>query len=1717
MKLRLLNLLFVLIGLTLSTVIAPRPVLANDNCCGFNGQNCSSDQEWQNGWNACNNNACPGYAGCAKGSGGSGGSTPAPSQGSSGSNICGAGGAQGCAGKPVGYIMNVGIERLRCFKQTPQSTSCGRQYVDSNGNYTSGSDNSSAGSGNSSSGSGSGTGTSTPTATRCTDGSADHCMGEIYNTVKTIPGSSTLIRCEKRQDSTRCKRTIVEDNATPDQISESLPTTGQACSGANSKCRNANDTCRQNNGQGAFRCLPSNTEGIPPTITAFRLLQGADAINLVCQAETSCSGNNCYTTKAACETELASRKKQIQFERSCTASKGKILTCSNGQHCVDARLSTTCAEFEQSNKLPTTPPEEMKKICQQAGAERLEECRVVIQENGACGGSGQVCAMGLECLIISGQAPNRSCRKPLQLPDGNQIITVYSNETGACVSKQIRRSEAAWDTVHFENPANCARSLNSLPQRYKLSQGSNNSQPTCSSQTTPCGPNDICFNDLASCQARACEDGAKNLTCNDFAVDYVCNNGTVTCRSGGGVMMLGQNDRCALLGNHSNCVCRIGVLSMNLTKGDSRVCTIDLLLQDRADKASPYAQEGDLCDSRQCDPSKPISCQPAPNIPEYADVSPGTRVCIGVQDQVKGSLGKACQVAPDGSNNCAPGLSCLLDPNKANDGRTCVAPINVATREGDTCSNVILCAEGLRCASLDGRRQCIPSNLSVENPVVQCQNQSGAHTYCRCENLTQPNGQRYFDNEGNLVTAEACVAGNSCVAYCQAQAQGTTQSVRLGEGEEGWRPLGIGQDCHKCSAGDQRKDCPFASQETCQANSTAAGIANSTVKFNAGAICEGPDGSLNSQVCREGLICRRETTLLSLIGINQPSNLGKCLGPANATNQTVTQECTNNPSLCTEVGLTCMNDPLLPNRKICQIPSSVKKEGESCNPLVGRVGCEDGLVCTKTNQTGFTCVGPNSVEASCAARGVFYQMCNTTNAQGENIRQCLNTLNGSCAAFTSAVENNQVAPGERRWKLAVNQATCAECKVGESRDLCRYTAQPQCQSVQVALYSQSQNNQLAAGEICQAQDGTLHGEWCQSGLLCAPIAVDYGSPGPARCHQPQAVTNSTCTRVDQLGRRVPDDSLCFGAKCMYDAKRSGYVCKSPDTEIPEESRRVIAADDLDRTCHDPSGCFCATPNANGEISNTPIAQNQICPVLENQTCALPSDLGNTCGVNNTGTCVYLNDSTTLTCTTGAIDSASQSTCSERMCNCSRGNVSVNYCTFTGDSCQSACQLSTVQEQLDQKEQEQAQAVLRTLQNIGRTAENAFKGLISLYTNATKAARVSTTEQNFTDAATQFQTSNQSSNGPRLMSRGVRCESGLECQSGLCTSNSKLSREFGMGPVAGSAKVCADFSDLLQDGVEGCFNDAACKSGSCRNGICQASEYRTPQILAGQRCAQEASLGCLCRLPDGNSAHIDANQECLVPVSGTCTNQAQCGGVAVCQQVTASRSECAASQVQIITPVLEERAEEVVSTGTALLENGQTCTSGVECRGGFCTNHDGNLSTPKQCSNYAELLNEGQTCGSPGQCKSGLCQNFVCTAAEQKKIVFPGQTCDSSEGCQCRGDNETLPYSQEIGEGASCVVPEGEICTLASQCSAGFLCVQEETGRPSVCRNPARMITEERTCRESGRKFCSQCWNAYNFQVSLSATDPNVSHPGTAPAFCVDNSQACSCPNIPGGQ
>lgn len=1632
MKHLFLRTLLLIALLSSALISAPlQPVLAGDNCCGANGQNCSSDQEWQNGWNACNNNACPGYAGCSKGSAPSGGGESSGS-GSSGSNICGAGGAQGCAGKPVGYIMTVGTERLKCFKQTAQSTTCGRQYVDSAGNYTSGSDNSSAGCGNN---------CPTPTpqpgaATRCASGSADHCTGEAYGTTKTIPGTNTIIVCLKRENSDRCKRNVVQNNATPDQVTNALPDTGAVCGGPNTQCRKSSDSCQR---QGAvFRCLATTTT---TSVAAVKFhLTGSNLSDLKCERSQNCSGASCFETSEMCQSALSQRRANLEIVNRCNGVQGKIVSCNHGTYCLPAvAANTSCEELKTNNAPPTTKPEDLKKLCQNAGMSNLAECQdnkqIIVRENGRCGGSDRICAAGLECLVVSGDAPNRSCRRPPQLPDQNQIITVYSNETGACVSRQIRRSEASFGVRDFENPAECARSLTAIQNQYKLLAGGNNANPSCLAVSTACAAGDTCFGDQSACQEKACELSAARLSCGSSSSEYVCEGSVARCRTGSTILQLSEGQRCISGGAHESCVCTIGAVKIPLTKGESRVCSV-ALVADQSSQEEQYAQQGDLCGQLQCDPTKSLVCGNPPNIAEYADLPGGARVCLGSSDVAAGRENQVCQLLGNGTDTCGEGLECLRDFTK-------------------------------------------PPGVRI----------------CMDDSLLGPD-----------------------------TTQEPSPSLYVGEEQEGWRPVGVSQPCHRCASSDLRADCPFTSQAACAEGSSVEALSVAKEKLIRAEICEAPDGSLHTEVCKEGLVCRREGNILSSLGLTQPSGVGRCSSPIDVEALTVNQDCTNNASLCTDANLTCMNDPLVPNRKICQLPSKVKAEGESCNPLVGRVGCQDGLVCTQSNQTGFRCERPNSLEASCSQKGIYYQLCSAENSAGEVTRSCVNMLTGSCAQLQQAVENNLVGPSERRWKLAVNQGSCIECRAGESRDLCRYSSETQCGSIQTGLNTSTYSQQLGLGEVCQSQNGALNTNWCRTGLVCAPIKNDLGRDGIARCQSPDSVTaafvNSPCGRVGSTGQQIPDHGLCPTGACLYDGSRNGYVCKAPDTEIPESNRRVISLQDQNRVCWDKDGCFCQVGSGDS-VSTYALSEGASCPVPFDQSCTPDDQQGSSCGENGSGTCVYLNDGGELTCKNVAeieIENDQSAASCTALCNCSssQGNVTVNYCQPSGMTCQSVCTSPEVQARIAEKESEQRQIAARAVEAIRQTLQNGLQSVTTLYSSITKAGRVATTTTQLDQAALEYQVQNESQQGPLLMPRGVRCDSGLECQSGICTSNSLLSQSLNVTAVDSTTKFCADSSDLLPDGGRTCHNDAACKSGKCSRGVCESSQYTTPQLLVGQRCPAEAGLGCLCRLPDGNTVSVNKNDLCLVPISGTCTAQAQCDGVGVCQPVSATRSECVASQSEAIMPTLIDRVSAAAAQGNPLKETGSACASGVECMGGFCVDHDSNTATAKQCSVYDQLLNSGASCTSPGQCQSGSCQNFVCTNSEQKKIVFPGEVCTASAGCQCRGDEESLPTALEIGEGARCLVAENEVCSLQSQCSDGFLCVANNNNQPRVCRNPSTMIPEELSCSQAGRKFCSQCWNAYNFQVSASSSDPSIPHPGQAPNFCVGSQESCSCPNIPGG-
>jgi hypothetical protein len=379
----------------------------------------------------------------------------------------------------------------------------------------------------------------------------------------------------------------------------------------------------------------------------------------------------------------------------------------------------------------------------------------------------------------------------------------------------------------------------------------------------------------------------------------------------------------------------------------------------------------------------------------------------------------------------------------------------------------------------------------------------------------------------------------------------------------------------------------------------------------------------------------------------------------------------------------------------------------------------------------------------------------------------------------------------------------------------------------------------------------------------------------------------------------------------------------------------------------------------------------------------------------------------------------------------------------------------------------------------------------------------------------------------------QCRSALDC----------VTPEFFTGLRPNAQCVCDPASgDCALGAGTSCEQDAECASGTC------VQTVRGDRLCCSDRCAaglfcQSTGTGCV----QCEGAQIECNgnvqRTCSAGtvVTTTCANGCspgtgcnglppvgflcdlgQCAPGAVCQQDTAGQARCCvrncASEGKVCSASgsCECPPGQVAAGSACLLQPGDPCQNGAQCRGGVCV--DG-VCCQEACGGYCERCQAGSgLCGAvpAGQQETDLvsgnsCNNgFECTGTRNDCRARTGQSCSSDDGSDCvSGSCEPTSGGTLICCSQACTGVRNSCrsngqgcveCESAAECSNGCNIVQ------GTC-NPLRAPGE--TCSVAGQCSTSRC---------VPAADGNFSRccPNCAPGqLCTAQGQCISDLSAPG--
>lgn len=361
---------------------------------------------------------------------------------------------------------------------------------------------------------------------------------------------------------------------------------------------------------------------------------------------------------------------------------------------------------------------------------------------------------------------------------------------------------------------------------------------------------------------------------------------------------------------------------------------------------------------------------------------------------------------------------------------------------------------------------------------------------------------------------------------------------------------------------------------------------------------------------------------------------------------------------------------------------------------------------------------------------------------------------------------------------------------------------------------------------------------------------------------------------------------------------------------------------------------------------------------------------------------------------------------------------------------------------------------------------------------------------------------------RTCSGDLDCPEQTVCIDGVCTDrNYDKTGTGGLCQSCETAYDCAEpdsrcvrlyFDRTPDGGPKVCATDCEYET-DCPLGFECVDRPGTPQV-----CVPDEKLGSTDRTcptdPDGDyqcfhSGHCGPGQSCIdnecVAPSGECTEDADCGGSAVCQNfqcVSSSQPECIDRT--------DCPSDSICIDGSCKPRNPDgNCIKNAECRGdAVCV--DGSCRTRcsdrSQCNANTEICREGLCVPIECRFNSDCGSNEVCVDAQCKRSCVDEGDCDSGYVCsqpghyckrdpsvECRTDSECL--SGESCHHGTCAqvcncnqqCGDGEICNMEATASTNTgLCESPDTSRDRTrCRNncdcPSGQECIEGTCREPG--------------------------------------------------
>jgi hypothetical protein len=319
--------------------------------------------------------------------------------------------------------------------------------------------------------------------------------------------------------------------------------------------------------------------------------------------------------------------------------------------------------------------------------------------------------------------------------------------------------------------------------------------------------------------------------------------------------------------------------------------------------------------------------------------------------------------------------------------------------------------------------------------------------------------------------------------------------------------------------------------------------------------------------------------------------------------------------------------------------------------------------------------------------------------------------------------------------------------------------------------------------------------------------------------------------------------------------------------------------------------------------------------------------------------------------------------------------------------------------------------------------------------------------------------------------------------------SKLVLALIAGGLFGAAAGCSD--DSYYCDASGCYfcDGVGCRAVTPPSRATCAGDY---QCTAGQVCTNlgcattclndaDCSQGWVCRGAVGSTRGT-----CVAPTEapptrnpGTCRDNTQCSGGAVCLDGTCARRTCDGA------------------TSSCACTSDATCSNGQVCLSGQCT-------VPSNACRFNSQCGVGRVCVNQ-ECRSSCGASNPCPT---------GQSCDAASGVCIASPAGQCTRDSECGTGRRCLNATCLTrCATATDCAAGTYCSDQavceaDTRRRPFCTSNADCAAGSQCLDGVCRRPCATADECIRTDVQYRNCEP-IAYLGTSQRFCQTNNEVQS--------